>query len=201
MAKERRSWKEKWQRLWSNHTSIQSFHCRLSSSQTHPDCSWSSQQPSCDLVSVLHCLVSWMLPRSLSFHYSCVFIHHLSNATWLAHQHSCMWNENGIGRSPDHGLGTRLTTSHLCRHTTSTVWNPYTPQLIPIVTQYIHVARLRYGATVRTHTNMTLLIYLRKTFASNSRTAGARCTVFRASSRKIGRPTGDRIFYPFSHLV
>ena len=157
MAKERRSWKKKWQRLWSNHTGIQSFHCRLSSSKTHPDWSWNSQQPSCDLVSVLHSLVSWILPRLLSFHYSCV-LYHLCNTTWLAHQHSCMWNENGIGRSPDHGLGTRLTTSHLCRHTTSTVWKPHTPQLIPTLLHSISMLLGScYGATVRTHTNTDLL--------------------------------------------
>ena len=91
------------ERLWSNLTSIKTFHCQLSSSQTHPGHSRNSQQPSHDLVSVLCSLVSYILPQSLSFlghHYSCVS-RHLHNTTWLARQHSGVWNENGIGPSPD----------------------------------------------------------------------------------------------------
>ena len=105
------------ERLWSNLTSIKTFHCQLSSSQTHPGHSRNSQQPSHDLVSVLCSLVSCILAQSLSFlghHYSSV-LRHLHNTTWLARQHSGAWNENGIGPSPDNfslrgkkGLGTRL---------------------------------------------------------------------------------------------
>ena len=62
-----------------------------------------SWQPSRDLVSVLHSLVSCTLSRLLSFlgrHYSRV-LRHFRKATWLNCQHSSGGNENGIGRSPD----------------------------------------------------------------------------------------------------
>ena len=52
---------------------------------THPDHSWNSWRPSCDLVSVLRSLVSCTLPRLLSFlgrHYSRV-LRHFRKATWL----------------------------------------------------------------------------------------------------------------------
>jgi len=62
-----------------------------------------SRQSSCDLVSVLRSLVSYTLPRLLSFlgrHYSCV-LWHFRKATWLDHQPSGRGNENVIGCSPD----------------------------------------------------------------------------------------------------
>ena len=92
------------ERLWSNLTGIQAFHCQLSSSQTHPDCSQNSWQPSWDPVSVLCSLVSCILPWLLSLrgcHYSRV-LHHLCNTAWLTCQRSDVWKENGIGRLPDH---------------------------------------------------------------------------------------------------
>ena len=108
ITEERRSWKEKLlsvtERLWSKLTGILTFHCQLSSSQIHPRHSWNCWQPSCDWVSVLHSLVFCILPRLLSFlghHYSRT-LRHLCNATWLARQHSGVWNKNGIGHSLDH---------------------------------------------------------------------------------------------------
>ena len=86
-------------KLWSNLTGLQTFHCWLSNSQTHPDHSQSFWQPTHDLVSVLRSLVSCILPRLLSFlgcHYSHVLCQ-LCNATWMAHQHSSVWSKNGIG--------------------------------------------------------------------------------------------------------
>jgi len=81
ITKKRRSWKEKHpfidREYWSNLIGIHTFHCRLSSFQAHPDHSWNSWRPSRDLVSVLHSLVSWILPRSLSFlgfHYSHYYV-------------------------------------------------------------------------------------------------------------------------------
>ena len=73
----------------------------LSNSQSLTDCSKNSRQPSHDLVyacepNILH--TALILPTFLGCHYSHV-LRHLSNATWLACQHSNRWNKNGIGHS------------------------------------------------------------------------------------------------------
>ena len=83
----------------------------------HPDRSRNSRQPSRYLISILHSLISCILPQSLSFlgrHYPRV-IRHFHKATWLDCQHSGGGNKNGIGCAPDqffawakYGLGTRL---------------------------------------------------------------------------------------------
>jgi len=54
---------------------------------TNPDHSQNSRQPSCDLVSVLRSLVSYMLPRSLGFlgrHYPCVTCTFTKQPDWTA---------------------------------------------------------------------------------------------------------------------
>ena len=98
IARERKSWKEKplsaTERLQSDLTGTQTFHCQFSSSQAHFNHSRNSWQPSCNPVSVLHSLVSCILSQSLSFlgcHYSFV-LRNLCNATCLARCVKRAWN-------------------------------------------------------------------------------------------------------------
>jgi len=65
--------KNPWQRDRDSGAILLAFKLSTASCQALKHPSWNSWQPSCDLVSVLHSLVSCILPQSISFlgrHYS-----------------------------------------------------------------------------------------------------------------------------------
>ena len=109
ITQKRRFWKAKplsvTERLWSNLTDTQTFHCRLSSSETTSRLftklltaflrsGFSPAQP--------YPLHTASITQFLGHYYSMYYVTQRHNATRLARQHSGMWNENGIGHSPDH---------------------------------------------------------------------------------------------------